>query len=109
VTILKKTKMESYGSEYCMSAGDNSLRRDQIDDSIKSKATANEHSFRQAAMAGLNGIAGQGKTVDNTPPPPLPPVDDDTRMATHIPQKRPIKAHLPPREHRTHISEQDRY
>jgi hypothetical protein len=77
VTLLKKTDTESFGSEYCMSAGDNSLSRDQINASIVSKAMANEHSFREACMAGLNKIAGQEKTVEGTVPPPLPPIDDD--------------------------------
>lgn len=75
---MKKTDMESFASEYCMSAGDNSLRRDQIDASIISKATANEHSFREACMAGLEDIAGREKPAGKTPPPPLPPIDEES-------------------------------
>ena len=70
---MPKTKSEAWGSEYCMSAGDNALRRDQIDASIVSQATANEHSFREACMAGLNEIAGQEKPIVDTPPSSLPP------------------------------------
>lgn len=68
-----KSTMEAFGSEYCMSAGDNALRRDQIDASIVSQATANEHSFREACMVGLNEIAGQEKTSVDTPPSSFPP------------------------------------
>lgn len=92
---MKKTKMESYGSEYCMSAGDNALRRDQINASIISKATANEHSFREACMAGLDDIAGQQATGSATPPPPLPPVDDDTPMATTVADNDKVKIATP--------------
>lgn len=92
---MKKTDAEAFGSEYCMSAGDNALRRDQINASIVSRATTNEHSFREACMAGLNDIAGQEKTGDATPPPPLPPVDDDTRMATDIPSGDNVKVAVP--------------
>lgn len=38
----KKSQMESFASEYAMSAGDNALSREQINNSIISKATANE-------------------------------------------------------------------
>jgi hypothetical protein len=53
--MSEKTDAESFGSEYCMSAGDNALSRKQINASIQSKATANEHSFREACMKGLPG------------------------------------------------------
>lgn len=92
---LKKTDAEAFASEYCMSAGDNALRRDQINAAIVSKATANEHSFREACMAGLNNIAGREATGDATPPPPLPAVDDDTRMATSIPGGDEVRAATP--------------
>lgn len=58
---MPKTKSEAWGSEYCMNAGDNAASRKQIDDSIVSKATANEHSFREACMAGLKDGEGTGK------------------------------------------------
>ena len=51
----KKTTTEAFGSEYCMSAGDNTASRKQINESIVSKATANEHSFREACMEEING------------------------------------------------------
>lgn len=92
---MKKTDAEAFASEYCMSAGDNALRRDQINAAIVSKATANEHSFREACMAGLNDIAGRETTGDATPPPPLPAVDDDTRMATSIPGGDEVRAAPP--------------
>lgn len=57
--IGTKTKSESFGSEYAMSAGDNAASRKQINDSLISKAVSNEHSFRQACMAGLEDIQGQ--------------------------------------------------
>lgn len=93
--MKKKTDAEAFASEYCMSAGDNALRRDQINASIVSAATTNEHSFRKACMAGLNDIAGQEKISEATPPPPLPPVDDDTQMATAIPGGDNPKAAAP--------------
>lgn len=92
---MKKTDAESFGSEYCMSAGDNALRRDQINAAILSKATANEHSFRAACMAGLDDIAGQERTGGDTPPPPLPPLDNDSRMATTIPGGDDVKTAKP--------------
>jgi len=55
---MKRTDTESFASEYCMSAGDNALGRERIDAAIISKATANEHSFREACMAGLKDVAG---------------------------------------------------
>ena len=65
---MKRTDTESFGSEYCMSAGDNAASRKQINASIRSKATANEHSYREASMKDL---------YDKTPPPPLPPRDEE--------------------------------
>lgn len=50
----KKTDSQAFASEYAMSAGDNAASRKQIDKSIVSRATANEHSFRQACMRGLS-------------------------------------------------------
>ena len=38
-------------------AGDNTVTRYEINQSIVSKATANEHSFRQAMMEGLKEIS----------------------------------------------------
>lgn len=70
---MKKTDSEAFASEYAMSAGDNALSRKQINASIISEATTNEHSFRKAVMAGLNDITGQKKVVEETPSPPLPP------------------------------------
>lgn len=60
--MTKKTDSEAFGSEYCMSAGDNALSRDEINASIVSKATANEHSFREACMAALDDIAQPKKS-----------------------------------------------
>jgi hypothetical protein len=51
--MKKKTKMQSYTSEYCMSAGDNAVSRKQIDASIITPAAANEHSYRQEMMKEL--------------------------------------------------------
>lgn len=59
---MDKTDSEAFGSEYAMSAGDNALTRKQINASIVSPATANEHSFRQACMKGLNDIAAPKDT-----------------------------------------------
>lgn len=44
----KKSQMESYASEYAMSAGDNALSREQINKSIVSEAMTNEHKNREA-------------------------------------------------------------
>ncbi|SDE56288.1 hypothetical protein [Sporomusa acidovorans] len=44
----KKTEMESFASEYAMSAGDNALSREQINKSIISEAMTNEHKHREA-------------------------------------------------------------
>lgn len=57
----KRTDTEAFASEYCMSAGDNASSRKQINKSIVSKATANEHSFREASMAGLDDILADKK------------------------------------------------
>lgn len=51
--MKKKSKMQSYASDYCMSAGDNAVTREQIDASITTPAAANEHSFRTEMMKGL--------------------------------------------------------
>jgi hypothetical protein len=53
--MKRKTKMQSYTSDYCMSAGDNAVSRKQIEASITTPASANEHSFRQEMMKGQNG------------------------------------------------------
>ena len=65
---MKKTASQSFGSEYCMSAGDNASSRKQINDSIVSKAMANEHSFREAAMADYNATVSEGRTPLTLPP-----------------------------------------
>jgi hypothetical protein len=54
--MRKKTTIQSFVSEYGMSAGDNAVPRERINESIVSKATANEHSFREAAMKELEDI-----------------------------------------------------
>lgn len=77
---MKKTDTEAFASEFDMSAGDNAASRKQINDSIISEATANEHSFRKAAMAGLNDIVGQGKAVKETPLAPLAPLALDETL-----------------------------
>lgn len=46
--MRKKSQMESYASEYAMSAGDNALSREQISKSIVSEAMTNEHKHREA-------------------------------------------------------------
>ena len=46
--MRKKTPMESFTSEYAMSAGDNALSREQINNSIVSKATTNEIEYNKA-------------------------------------------------------------
>lgn len=53
---MDKTETEAFASEYAMSAGDNAVTRERINASIVSKATANEHSFRQACMESLEDI-----------------------------------------------------
>ncbi|MBP2649860.1 MAG: hypothetical protein H6Q74_685 [Firmicutes bacterium] len=55
--MQKKTTMDSFGSEYAMSAGDNAVTRQRINESIVSKATSNEHSFREAAEQELARIS----------------------------------------------------
>lgn len=57
--MMAHSKMESYASEYCMSGSDNAVSRDKMNKSIISQATANEHSYAQALMAGLNDIKKQ--------------------------------------------------
>jgi hypothetical protein len=59
--LPKRTDTEAFASEYCMSAGDNASSRKQINKSIVSKATANEHSFREASMEGLDDSANNKK------------------------------------------------
>lgn len=54
--MKKKTAAEAFRSEYCMSAGDNAVSRKEIDASIQSKATTNEHSFRKACMKELEEL-----------------------------------------------------
>lgn len=49
----KKSKIMAYASEYAMSAGDNALSREQINESIVSKATANEGEYIKALKKGL--------------------------------------------------------
>lgn len=53
---MKKSKMQSYTSEYCLSGGDNAASREQIDNSIISKATTNEGEFVKAMQEGINNI-----------------------------------------------------
>lgn len=50
----KKSKIESYVSEYAMSAGDNTLSREQINKSIVSQETANESTYTKALEEGLD-------------------------------------------------------
>ena len=50
----QQTKGQSYASEYCMSAGDNAVSRQQINASITTPATANEHSYRKELMKGAD-------------------------------------------------------
>jgi hypothetical protein len=54
--MTKKSKMESYTSEYAMSAGDNSVSREQINNSIVSPETANEGTYVKALKEGLKEI-----------------------------------------------------
>jgi len=63
--IGTKTKSEAFASEYAMSAGDNAASRKQINKSLVSKAVTNEHSYRQACMAGLEDIHGKEDTEKN--------------------------------------------
>lgn len=46
--MRKKSQMDSFASEYAMSAGDNALTREQINKSIVSEAMTNEHKHREA-------------------------------------------------------------
>lgn len=58
----RKTDSQAFASEYAMSAGDNAASRKQIERSIVSRATANEHSFREACMRGLDeSLAREGE------------------------------------------------
>jgi len=52
--MSKKSKLESYASEYAMSAGDNALSREQINKSIVSPETANESTYTKALEEGLD-------------------------------------------------------
>lgn len=54
---MPKSKIESYTSEYCMSAGDNAVSRKQINKSIVSKATTNEGEYVKALQEGLNALS----------------------------------------------------
>jgi hypothetical protein len=53
---VKKSRMDSYASEYCMSGSDNALSREQIQKSIVSKATTNEGEYRKAMEKGIEEI-----------------------------------------------------
>jgi len=55
--MRKKTQIQSYASEYAMSAGDNALSRKQINQSIVSEAMTNEHKHREAFEQSLNSKA----------------------------------------------------
>lgn len=46
--MKKKSIIESYASEYAMSAGDNAVTRRQMNDSIIAPEFANEGTFAQA-------------------------------------------------------------
>ncbi|WP_312197709.1 hypothetical protein [Anaerospora hongkongensis] len=50
----KKSKPASYASEYAMSAGDNAVSREQINQSIVSPETANESTYAKALEKGLD-------------------------------------------------------
>lgn len=52
--MSKKSKIESYASEYAMNAGDNALSREQINKSIVSPETANESTYTKALEEGLD-------------------------------------------------------
>ena len=52
--MKKKSKIESYSSEYCMSAGDNAVSREAIDQSIVSPEFANEGTYVAALEKGLD-------------------------------------------------------
>jgi hypothetical protein len=52
--MSKKSKIESYASEYAMNAGDNALSREQVNKSIVSPETANENTYTQALKEGLD-------------------------------------------------------
>lgn len=53
---MPKSKMEAYTAEYCLSAGDNAVSREQINQSIVSKETANEGEYAKALQAGLEDM-----------------------------------------------------
>ena len=55
--MRKKSQMESYTSEYAMSAGDNALSRKQLNNSIVSEAMTNEHKHREAFEQSVNDKA----------------------------------------------------
>ena len=59
--MTKKSKMESYISEYAMSAGDNAVSREQINKSIVSPETANEGTYIEALEEGLKEIIKPSK------------------------------------------------
>ncbi|SMC67450.1 hypothetical protein [Sporomusa malonica] len=55
--MRKKTEMESYMSEYAMSAGDNGLTREHINKSLISEAMTNEQKHREAFEEFLKDMA----------------------------------------------------
>lgn len=46
--MRKKTEMKKFTNEFDMSAGDNALSREHINNSIVSEAMTNEHKHREA-------------------------------------------------------------
>ncbi|MDF2570973.1 MAG: hypothetical protein K0R55_2577 [Sporomusa sp.] len=54
--MRKKSQMESFMSEYAMSAGDNGLTREHINKSIVTEAMTNEHKHREAFEEALKEL-----------------------------------------------------
>ena len=59
--MKKKSKIEHYASEYAMSAGDNALSRQQINQSLVAPAFANEETYITALEDGLEKSLTQEK------------------------------------------------
>lgn len=53
---MKKSKMQAYASEYCMSGGDNTAAKEEINRSIISDQVTNEGEYRKAMQQGIDKI-----------------------------------------------------
>ena len=53
---MKKSKIQAYASEYCMSGGDNTAAKKEINRSIISNSVTNEGEYRKAMQQGIDKI-----------------------------------------------------